>query len=95
MALERIIEYAGEVEVSAAAVVSAVTAYAKINASGQWIERTEQVDLNQLFDRMTTAEMEAYAKHGQLPSWFGRIVGATGDDSPDHSDRRQTIEQQE
>jgi hypothetical protein len=33
-ALERIIEKAGEVNVGAAAVVSAVTAYAKINANG-------------------------------------------------------------
>jgi hypothetical protein len=47
-ALERIIEKAGEVNVGAAAVVSAVTAYAKINANGQWVERTEQVSLNQL-----------------------------------------------
>jgi len=35
-ALERNIEKAGEVESSAAAVVSAVAAYAKMNASGQW-----------------------------------------------------------
>jgi hypothetical protein len=40
---ERIIESAGEVAVGASAVVSAVTAYAKINANGQWVERTEQV----------------------------------------------------
>jgi hypothetical protein len=39
-ALERIIERAGEVEVNAAAVVSAVGAYARINAAGQWVERS-------------------------------------------------------
>src|ERR1051326_1778634 len=39
VALETIIERAGEVTVGAAAVVSAVAAYAKINANGQWIER--------------------------------------------------------
>ena len=92
-ALETIIERAGEVTVGAAAVVSAVTAYAKINANGQWIERTEQVSLNQLFDRMTRAEMEAYARDGQLPGWFERAVGATGADSPEASNPRQTIEQ--
>jgi hypothetical protein len=94
-ALERIIEKAGEVNVGAAAVVSAVTAYAKINANGQWVERTEQVSLNQLFERMTREEMEAYAIDGQLPPWFERAVGATDADSHDDSEKRQTIERQE
>ncbi len=80
-ALERIIERAGDVEVSATAVVSAVTAYAKINASGQWVERSEHINLNELFDRMTRDEMEAYAKEGTLPAWFEHTVGATGSDS--------------
>src|ERR1700738_3232669 len=35
-ALEKIIEKAGEVEVTSSAVVAAVQAYAKINAQGQW-----------------------------------------------------------
>jgi len=63
-ALEKIIERAGEVEVNATAVVSAVGAYARINATGQWVERSERVDLNQLFDRMTAAELEEYATEG-------------------------------
>jgi hypothetical protein len=41
--LERIIEEADEFEVTAAAVVSAVLVYSKINAAGQWIDRNEQV----------------------------------------------------
>src|ERR1700678_3498801 len=57
-ALERIIERVGDVEVSATAVVSAVAAYAKINANGQWVERSETVNLNELFDRMTRDEMD-------------------------------------
>jgi hypothetical protein len=69
-ALERIIEKAGDVEASAAAVVSAVAAYAKINANGQWVDRSECVNLNELFERMTRDEMEAYAKEGVLPAWF-------------------------
>jgi hypothetical protein len=40
-ALERIIERAGDVQVTASAVVAAVEAYAKNNASGQWIGRIE------------------------------------------------------
>ena len=80
-ALERIIEKAGEVDVSAAAVVAAVQAYSKINAAGQWVDRSEQVNLNELFERMTREEMEAYAKEGTLPAWFEEAVGATDTDS--------------
>jgi hypothetical protein len=80
-ALERIIEKAGEVEVNAAAVVSAASAYARINSRGEWVERTETVNLNSLFDRMTQAELEAYAKDGVLPTWFTETVGATAPDS--------------
>ena len=69
-ALERIIERAGEVDVTASAVVSAVQAYSKINAAGQWIDRSEQVSLNDLFDKMTTRELEDYAQTGVLPNWF-------------------------
>jgi hypothetical protein len=74
-ALERIIEKAGEVDVTASAVVAAVQAYSKINAAGEWIDRTETVSMNQLFDRMTTQELEAYAQTGSLPSWFKATVG--------------------
>jgi hypothetical protein len=80
-ALERIIEKAGDVEVTAAAVVSAIAAYAKINANGQWVERSETINLNELFDRMTSKELDAYAKQGTLPAWFEHAVGATGPDS--------------
>jgi hypothetical protein len=83
-ALERIIEKAGEVEVTAGAVVAAVQAYAKINAAGQWIERTETVNLHELFERMTQDELEAYARDGKLPAWFPQNVTATPPDSPGH-----------
>jgi hypothetical protein len=80
-ALERIIEKAGEVDVTAAAVVSAVQAYSKINAAGEWIDRTETVSMNELFDRMSTPELESYAQTGALPGWFRATVGATKGDS--------------
>lgn len=76
-ALEKIIERAGEVEVTASAVVAAVQAYAKINAAGEWIDRTETVSLNELFDRMTNQELEDYAQRGALPAWFRATVSAT------------------
>jgi|SRR5215469_14772653 len=78
-ALEKIIERAGEVDVTASAVVAAVQAYSKINAAGQWVDRSEHLNLNELFERMTTQELEAYAKDGTLPSWFEATVGATRD----------------
>ena len=74
-ALEKIIERAGEVEVNATAVVSAVGAYARINATGQWVERSEHLDLNQLFERMTAAELDEYAREGTLPDWFASSLG--------------------
>ncbi|MFT4112393.1 hypothetical protein [Silvibacterium sp.] len=85
-ALERIIEKAGEVDVTASAVVAAIQAYTKINAAGQWVDRSEQVNLNDLFDRMSTQELEAYAQHGTLPVWFetytkrGAALTATTED---------------
>jgi hypothetical protein len=81
-ALERIIEKAGEVDVTASAVVAAVQAYSKINSAGQWIDRTEQVSLNDLFDRMSTEELEEYAQHGTLPKWFETASGGVITSSP-------------
>ncbi len=43
--------------------------------------RSEHVNLNELFDRMTHDELETYAKDGTLPAWFEHTVGATGFDS--------------
>ena len=77
-ALERIIEQADQVEVTAAVIVAAVQAYSKINAAGQWVERAETTNLNDLFDRMTFDELEGYAREGTLPEWF---LTATGRDS--------------
>jgi len=84
-ALERIIERADEVKVNAAAVVSAVRAYASINSAGQWVERSDWVNLNQLFERMSQDELERYAKTGELPEWFTSVVSATPDDSQEGS----------
>jgi hypothetical protein len=75
-ALERIMEKAGEVDVTASAVVAAVQAYAKINAAGEWIDRTETVSMIGLFDRMSTEELESYAQSGALPEWFQATLGA-------------------
>ena len=75
--LERIIEEAGEVEVNAASVVSAVSAYARINSRGEWVERAETVNLTEIFQRMTSSELKGDAKTGNLPDWFNAPTGAT------------------
>jgi hypothetical protein len=91
-ALERIIEKAGDVPVNAAAIVSAVATYSKLNSNGQWIERTETVNMVELFKRMTRDELRAYADRGELPLWFTSVVGATGGDSQEAEGERQAIE---
>jgi hypothetical protein len=79
-ALERIIEQAGDVEVNAGAVVSAVATYSKLNSNGQWIDRRETIDMVELFSRMTRDELLRYANKGELPLWFTSVTGATGGD---------------
>jgi hypothetical protein len=81
--LERIIERAGDplLQVTGATVVQAIAVYGKLNAQGQLIERRETLNLNELFERMTVEEKEAYARDGKLPEWFTQTVGnqvATG-----------------
>ncbi|HXN23327.1 MAG TPA: hypothetical protein VOA41_11360 [Candidatus Dormibacteraeota bacterium] len=81
--LERIIERAGDptLQVTGATVVQAIAVYGKLNAQGQLIERSETVNLNELFERMTLQEKEAYARDGNLPDWFTQTAGtqvATG-----------------
>ncbi|MCI0620169.1 MAG: hypothetical protein L0387_00585 [Acidobacteria bacterium] len=89
-ALERIIERSESVGVNASAVVGAIQAYAKINANGQWIDRVEGVHLNDLFDRMSREELEAYAKEGTLPAWFTSVTGAPAVDSQRGEERDQS-----
>jgi hypothetical protein len=84
-ALERMIERGDGVELTAAAVVSAITAYAKINSAGQFVERTEQIDLNRLFEQMTKEEIDTYAKNGTLPGWFRATVGSLPEEQEDEA----------
>ena len=73
-ALERIIEKAGDVEVNASAVVSAVQTLAKINSAGAWIEPNERISMRELYERMTADELDLYARTGQLPDWFKALT---------------------
>lgn len=54
----------------------------RINAAGEWIDRSETTSMNDLFDRMSTEELEEYAQRGALPKWFEAVAQtATGVDS--------------
>jgi hypothetical protein len=61
-------------EVTASAVVAAIQAYAKIDPQGHWIERSQNLNLNELFERMSSGELEAYAREGTLPDWFRKTA---------------------
>lgn len=74
-ALASIIERSARARVSSRVAVQAIVALSKINSRGHWIERHETLDLNQLFERMSQAEMLAYAERGELPQWFEQAVG--------------------
>src|SRR4029077_3301390 len=60
-ALERIIEQAGDVKANASAVVGAIQVYSKINPRGEWIERGESLNLDELFEQMSSDELKSYA----------------------------------
>ncbi len=82
-ALSHIIEKASDVPVNASAIVAAVSAYARINSQGRAIDRQQTINLNDLFDRMSEEELEAYAEDGILPSWFKLAVGETPNNGPE------------
>jgi hypothetical protein len=75
------------VEFIASAVVGAVQAYA-------WIDQSQQINLNELFDQMSQKELEDYAREGTLPGWFTQIVGATAGDSQENENANETYETQ-
>lgn len=76
-ALEKIIERGCETQIGARGLVAAVEAYSKINSQGQWIDRRELLNLNELFDKMSEDELETYARDGKLPEWFEITIGRT------------------
>ena len=86
--LERIIEGAGDptLQVTGATVVQAIAVYGKLNAQGQLIERRETLNLNELFERMTVEEKEAYARDGKLPDWFTQTVSSQVATGPNESE---------
>jgi len=77
-ALERIIENAGEVPVTASAVVSAIQTYAKINDNGQWGDRSVQVNFSDSLRERSDDELRFYLREGAWPDSVEKSVSATG-----------------
>jgi hypothetical protein len=72
-ALANFIERGSTVKVTASSFVAAIQAYSKIDAEGQWVDKTADVNASRnlaLFDRMTQGEMLRYAQTGELPEWW-------------------------
>jgi len=72
-ALSHFIERGYKVRVTASSFIAAIQAFAKINAAGEWIEKSEKVNASptqELFGRMTRGEMLKYAETGALPDWW-------------------------
>jgi hypothetical protein len=69
-ALGRLIERADEVKPNAGSIVYACHTLARINSAGQLVDRSEHLNLNELFERCSQQELEKYAEDGSLPSWF-------------------------
>jgi hypothetical protein len=59
--------YGDSIKNAALSQAAAVQALAKINIRGQWIKRTEHLDLNELFERISKHKLEVYARDGKLP----------------------------
>jgi hypothetical protein len=72
-ALAGFIERGYRVRVTASSFIAAITAYSKINAEGEWIDKLEDVratkNLSQL-ERMTRGEMARYIAKNELPEWW-------------------------
>jgi hypothetical protein len=80
-ALERIIERSDYVKVNAGVVVQAVSVYARLNARGELIERRQTVNVDELYGRMSPAELDVYCKTGDVPKWFREALAGTGIES--------------
>jgi len=50
-----------------------------------WVDRTETLNVSQTFDRMSTEELQHYAKIDQLPNGSGLAYHSLG--APTHPDR--------
>jgi hypothetical protein len=66
--LERIIEGSDDNRIKPTVLINAVCALAKINARGEWVERTQPVNYNDVFSKMSTEELKRYVMDGAPPS---------------------------
>lgn len=66
-ALEQIIERGDRTPVSGWQIVSAINAYLRLSTAGQGNEPTQDTNSNEVFERSSKEEREAFLRHGSLP----------------------------
>jgi len=74
--LERFMERADDVPVTASAILQASAMLVRLVPQDQVVERNQA--LNAAFENMSDQELEAYASEGVLPQRFADTVSATG-----------------
>jgi hypothetical protein len=88
-ALEKIIQRVDTTPVTCSGIISAFKVLAKMEDEKQ---AREDADPKKLFDRMSPAEREAFARDGTLPEWFSGEKAATSDASQQVEEKPQTTE---
>lgn len=74
--LERFMERADDVPVTASAILQASAMLVRLVPQDPVFERNQA--LNAAFEKMSDQELETYAKEGAQPKWFTDVVSATG-----------------
>ncbi len=92
MALEKIIECVDCAPTTASTVLSAIKAYVKLNSQAEWKEQAQGTSPEELFERMSPQERDAFARDGSLPDWFSGAKGATPSDSQEGEKESQVTE---
>lgn len=76
-ALAQLIEQYETLSVTAPPLVAILELCAGIDDPGRRVEPAESAHINELFDRMTAAQLDVYAKDSTLPEWFPCTTGGT------------------
>jgi len=92
MALEKIIERVDRIPMSGSQIVSAIQTYVKLNSSGKGTEQAQGTNPNELLERMSKMEREAFVRDGLLPDWFSSAKAATPSDSHEGEKESEAVE---
>jgi hypothetical protein len=77
---------------SGSQIVSAIQTYVKLNSSGKGTEQAQGTNPNELLERMSKMEREAFVRDGLLPDWFSSAKAATPSDSHEGEKESEAVE---